>query len=151
MDKCQRAVLTVLAQHRKALPKARLALMAGYSANSGGFNNALSKLRVAGWLDGRGDLAATEFGLKAAGRVPPLPQGSELFEYWLQHPRLDKCSRALMSALRGRKGAVGKDELAGLTGYSANSGGFNNALSKLRTLGLIQGRGAVALVDDLKA
>jgi hypothetical protein len=150
MDKCQRAVLTVLAQHRKALPKARLALMAGYSANSGGFNNALSKLRVQGWLDGRGDLAATELGLKTVGAVPALPKGAELFNYWLGHPRLDKCCRAIVSSLRSRKGAVGKEDLAGLTGYSANSGGFNNALSRLRTLGLIEGRGAVALVEDLR-
>jgi hypothetical protein len=54
-----------------------------------------------------------------------------------------------VSSLRAKKGAVGKEELAGLTGYSALSGGFNNALSKLRTLGLIHGRGAVALADDL--
>jgi uncharacterized protein len=149
LDKCQRAILTVLAQQRKSLPKARLALMAGYSPNSGGFNNALSKLRTAGRIAGRGETAITAVGLKAAGSVPPLPQGAELFEYWLRHPRLDKCCRAIVTALRAQNGAVGKEELGTLTGYSATSGGFNNALSKLRTLGLIQGRGAVELVQDL--
>jgi hypothetical protein len=149
LDKCQRAILTVLAQQRKSLSKARLALMAGYSPNSGGFNNALSKLRTAGRIDGRGEVAATALGLEAAGRVPPLPEGAELFEYWLRHPRLDKCCRAIVTALRAQNGAVGKEELGTLTGYSATSGGFNNALSKLRTLGLIQGRGAVELVQDL--
>ncbi len=149
IDKCQRAILTVLVQQNKALPKARLALMAGYSPNSGGFNNALSKLRTAGRIEGRGETAATALGKKAVGRVAPLPQGDELFDYWVRHPRLDKCSRAIVSALRGKGGAVGKEELARLTGYSANSGGFNNALSKLRTLGLIQGRGAVEIMADL--
>lgn len=129
LDKCQRAILTVLAQHRKPLAKPRLALMAGYSPNSGGFNNALSKLRTAGRIDGRGEMAATELGLQAAGRVPPLPRGKELFDYWLRHPRLDKCCRAIVSSLRAQKGAVGKEDLAELTGYSASSGGFNNALS----------------------
>lgn len=151
LDRCQRAILTVLVQQRKALPKARLALMAGYSPSSGGFNNALSKLRSAGRIEGRGETSPTSRGIKAAGRVPPLPHGSELLEYWLRHPRLDKCSRAIVSALRTKRGAVGKEELAGLTGYSPNSGGFNNALSKLRTLGLVYGRGHVELAEDLRA
>ena len=151
LDKCQRAILTVLAQLRKPTPKGRLALMAGYSANSGGFNNALARLRTSGRIEGRGDLAITPDGLEAIGQVPPLPQGSALFEYWLQHPRLDKCCRAIVTALRSAERAVGKAELAELTGYSANSGGFNNALSKLRTLGLIEGRGAVELVEGLRA
>jgi len=150
LDRCQRAILTVLAQQGKPLPKARLALMAGYSASSGGFNNALSKLRTTGRIEGRGEaIGATAAGVQVVGRVAPLPTGAALFEYWLQHPRLDKCSRAIVSALRAAGGAVGKEELSRLTGYSASSGGFNNALSRLRTLGLIQGRGAVEVVPDL--
>jgi hypothetical protein len=140
-----------LVQQEKALSKNRLALIAGYSAKSGGFNNALSKLRTRGWIDGRGLLAVTPAGRKVIGRIPPLPSGTQLFEYWLQHPRLDKCSRAIVTALRDANGATSKATLARATGYSASSGGFNNALSKLRTLGIIEGRGEIALAPDLAA
>jgi len=35
------------------------------------------------------------------------------------------------------------------TGYEANGGGFNNALGRLRTLELVQGRGELKASDDL--
>ncbi|MEY4549068.1 MAG: hypothetical protein RL685_5263 [Pseudomonadota bacterium] len=54
-----------------------------------------------GWLDGRGDLSATELGLKAAAGVPSLPLGSALF-------KLPQCFRAIVSSLRGWQGAIGK-------------------------------------------
>jgi hypothetical protein len=34
--------------------------------------------------------------------------------------------------------------------YAASSGGFKNTLSKLRTLGVIEGRGEVSLAEDLR-
>ncbi len=36
-----------------------------------------------------------------------------------------------------------------MTGYEPNGGGFNNALSKLRTLELISGRGELRASEDL--
>jgi hypothetical protein len=36
-----------------------------------------------------------------------------------------------------------------VAGYEANGGGFNNALSRLRTLELIGGRGELRASDDL--
>lgn len=39
--------------------------------------------------------------------------------------------------------SLSKDELASRTGYEASGGGFNNALSRLRTLELIEGRGEI--------
>lgn len=147
LGKCSRAVLTVLVQQRKALSKRTLALMAGYRV-SGGFNNTLSELRIKGYLQGRGMLEATALGVNELGFVPPLPTGSDLFEYWLKHPRLDKCSRAIFSALRHSKGLT-KAELAEITGY-AISGGFNNSLSRLRTLGLLDGHGTLYLAAHLR-
>lgn len=150
LSKCAKAVLTVLVQQGKPLTKPRLALMAGYSANSGGFNSSLAELRTKGLMDGRGGFSATRVGIEALGPVPRLPSGKALYEYWLRHPRLDKCSRAILEGLRG-KAALHKTEIARATGYSANSGGFNNALARLRTLGLIEGHGGVAnLVADLR-
>ena len=52
LDKCERAVLSVLAQYRDGCRSGKLALLAGYSY-SGGFRNALSKLRTAGLILGK--------------------------------------------------------------------------------------------------
>jgi hypothetical protein len=34
--------------------------------------------------------------------------------------------------------------------YEPNGGGFNNALSRLRTLGIIEGRGDIQLAEQLR-
>lgn len=44
---------------------------------------------------------------------------------------------------------MGKEELADAAGYEASGGGFNNALGRLRTLELVEGRGEVKLADEL--
>lgn len=150
LGRCHRAILTVLVQQRKPLSKPRLALMAGYSANSGGFNNALSELRTRGWIDGKGMLEVTTSGARALGPVAALPTHRALFDYWMNHPRLDKCSRAVLNALRENPRGLDKAGLARVTGYSSTSGGFNNSLSRLRTLGLIDGRGTLELAPDLR-
>lgn len=45
--------------------------------------------------------------------------------------------------------AVTKEALAEATGYASAGGGFNNALSRLRTLELINGSGEVRLSETL--
>lgn len=45
--------------------------------------------------------------------------------------------------------ALTKEELAVQAGYEANGGGFNNALGRLRTLELVQGRGEIKASDNL--
>jgi hypothetical protein len=42
-------------------------------------------------------------------------------------------------------------ELSELTGYAAETSSLKNGLSKLRTLGLIHGRGQVELAAELRA
>lgn len=44
---------------------------------------------------------------------------------------------------------ITKDELALRTGYEARGGGFNNALSRLRTMDLIEGGTVLKACDDL--
>jgi hypothetical protein len=44
---------------------------------------------------------------------------------------------------------LSKAEVAVKAGYEANGGGFNNALGRLRTLELVQGRGEIRASDDL--
>lgn len=149
LGKCPRAILTVLVQQGQALSKARLALMAGYSASSGSYSNAIGALRARGWIEGREMTAATLAGRKALGPVPALPTGGELFEHWLRSPRLDKCSRTILTALRDHPRGLDKAQLSSITGYSASSGSYSNSIGRLRTLGLIEGRGMIQISSDL--
>jgi hypothetical protein len=43
---------------------------------------------------------------------------------------------------------LSKEEVAAKADYAANRGGFNNALGRLRTLELIQGRGQLRASDN---
>jgi uncharacterized protein len=158
VDKCQRAIMTVLIQHGRALSMKQLGMMAVYAPTSGAFKNAVSKLRKREWVEGRGDVTATARGadefVAMFGAVQKLPRGDKLFEFWLRHRRVDKCGRAVMTALREVRGgvAVSPEGLARSTDppYAAGSGGFKNTLSKLRTLGVIEGRGEVRLTAELR-
>lgn len=44
---------------------------------------------------------------------------------------------------------VGKHDVAGASGYEASGGGFNNALGRLRTLGIIVGFNPIKASDSL--
>lgn len=149
LGKCERSILTVLAQEEKPTAKNKIAIRSGYSANSGGFNNALGKLRSLGFIDGRGDTKITDLGIDALGDYNPLPvPGQELCDYWIKE--LPKCESLILAHLiQFHPGTCSKDVIADATGYSANSGGFNNALGKLRTLELIEGRGEIKASDSL--
>jgi hypothetical protein len=146
LEKSDRAILSVLAWQRGPIARARLALLAGYSAKGGGFNNALGRLRTSGRAQGSAELAITDAGRKAIGKVEAPPTGAALFEWWCDHPRVDTCMRATLEALKKARAPLAKEELATRAGYKANTGGFNNALSRLRTLGLVTGKGREPLV-----
>lgn len=139
LGKAERAILTVLAQYPHGKPKAKVAVIAGYSHNGGGFNNALGSLRSKGFIEGSKDqLQITDVGVSALGDFTPLPTGRELAEYWMT--QLGKAERLILEALvLHYPNPMTKDELGRYTGYEPNGGGFNNALGKLRTLELISG------------
>ncbi len=142
LSKCQRSILTVLAQYERRT-KNQVAVIAGYAVSSGNFNNALSGLRSSGFIDGSGeDLKLTAAGGRALGPVEPLPVGKELLEYWL--PKLSKCERAIIESIH-EYGEGSKEAIGHQTGYVPSSGNFNNSLSRLRTLELIEGRGTIYL------
>jgi hypothetical protein len=149
LSKAERLCLTALAQYPQGRTKAQVAILSGYAINGGGFNNALSSLRSKGLLDGSTDrLRATESGVDALGDFDPLPQGDDLLRHWLG--QLSKAERGALETLtRVYPKSLTKDELAKAAGYEANGGGFNNALSRLRTLELISGRGELRASEDL--
>lgn len=111
--------------------KAKVGFYSGYSFGSGGFNNALGKLRSAGLIVG---LTITEAGSRLmAGNVDAKPTGDELRD-WLR-PKLNKAENRVLDVLcDGYPAMLSNEEMAIGSGYSVGSGGFNNALGRLRSL-----------------
>lgn len=150
LGKAEREILSVLAQHAQTgRTPIQIAILTGRSSKGGGFKNALSSLRSSGLID-RGDpIRITTAGLEAiAGQYEPLPTGGALVDYWV-----DRLGRAEGLILRHlvtiAPSSATRDEVAGATGYEPNGGGFKNALSRLRTLQLIEGRNDLRASDQL--
>jgi len=136
----ERKILTALAQYPAGCTKSQVALLTGYSSTGGGFCNALGALRSKGHLTGgSAALHITAAGRTALGTWERLPTGPALVEHWLV--RLGKAERVILRALvEAHPTPLTKPRLGEATGYATEGGGFNNALSRLRTLQLIEGR-----------
>jgi hypothetical protein len=143
-----RKVLTALAQHRGGVTKARLAILTGYAVSGGGFSNLLSALRTRGLIAGApDDLRITDAGL-ALGPYPALPTGDALLEYWMAQTG-KAGTRILYELASVYPRAMAKPLLATRAGYAPDGGGFNNKLSELRTLALIEGSRELRATDSL--
>jgi hypothetical protein len=151
LGKAERAILTVLAQHRAGRTKVQIAILAGYSASSSTFENALGALRSAGFATKGGELTQiTPAGLEALGSWEPLPSGQALVDHWLG--RLGKAERTILAAcVDCHPGALTKEELGQVTGYSTDSSTFQNALGKLRTLELVNRGAEIRASEELLA
>lgn len=149
MSKAERLILTALAQYEQGRSKSQVAILTGYAGNGGGFNNAVSALRSASRIEGSGDrMTITQAGLDALGTYEPLPHGEALLQHWLR--QLGKAERAALEVLvQAYPAAVTKDVVGQRAGYEPNGGGFNNAISRLRSLELITGRGELQASPDL--
>lgn len=144
----ERKILQVLAQHG-GRTKIQIALLAGYAHSGGGFNNALSALRTKGLIEGRDDIRITGAGRGVAGPVSELPCGRELVAMWMAHPKLGKAERSILGVVTHEARSFTRDEIAERAGYAADGGGFNTALSRLRTLELVKGTREVRANDTL--
>lgn len=153
--KCERAILKFLAVRADGtFNKTQIGAMTEYSPTSGGFNNAISKLTKAGLICKMGN---GSFNING-GQIEEVKQilGSDYLSPepqallgWLS--KLGKCERQIFQTVKDSSDPVSKQELGEMTNYSATSGGFNNAISKLTTLGLIQKNsdGTIALNQEL--
>jgi hypothetical protein len=149
LSKAERRILTALAQHG-TLTTVQAAILTNYSHKSGGYRNALSGLRTAGYVDGRGDITITDDGLAALGHYDPLPTGPALRDWWVTSNHLGKAEKMILGVLADAyPSAVPVTEIAEITEYSATSGGFRNACSRLRSLQLAEGRGELRISDTL--
>src|SRR6266849_3866971 len=145
---CAVEIQSTLKAENASLSPERMVLT-GYAATGGGFNNYLGALRSRGMIQGDGErLTITETGIQTLGSWEPLPAGSALIDYW--RSRLGKAERLILETLtQAYPDALTKEEVAAKAGYEANGGGFNNALGRLRTLELVQGRGELRASDNL--
>jgi hypothetical protein len=145
----ERRILSALAQYPQGRSKVQGAVLTGYAPNGGGFNKYLGALRSRALIKGDGDrLTITDTGIETLGSWEPLPVGSALVEYW--RSRLGKAERLILETLtQAYPNPLTKEEVAAGAGYEANGGGFNNALGRLRTLELVEGRGEIRASHNL--
>lgn len=144
----QRKILSVLAQYPAGRTRTQIAILAGYAHNGGGFRNYLGALRSAGYVDGHDPQRITDAGIRALGAFEPLPTGRALLDHWLG--ALGKAERSALHVLADAyPKALTSEDVARRAGYEAAGGGFRNALGKLRTLELINGRGELRASDTL--
>lgn len=124
--------------HSDKVAKAQLAAWAEYSPNSGGYNNYLGTLRSQGLITypSGGYVAITEEGRKHA-QPGDVPVNSKQM---LERAKLvlGGSEARLLELLHESREETAKTELAEASGFSPNSGGFNNYLGHMRTLGFIE-------------
>lgn len=144
---CEKKLYSLLYQYsERSFSKQQIGVFTGYSYKSGGFNNAISRLRQLGLIQGSGN------NLQAKDIKSELAQDYD-FSKEAIIGKLNKCEGEIYSVLLDNPyEEFSKEILAGSTqtGYSFASGGFNNAISRLNTLGLIQrSNGMIQLNQEL--
>ena len=132
---CERKILGFLLMKGSAT-KIQVGAMTGYAYTSGGFNNAISKLSKAGYIHrDSGNMSIVSEYIEEVRSIvgDAVPH---TLEDWIN--KLGKCERKIYQTLLDfPDDDWKKEDLADHTGYAPSSGGFNNALSRLKTLGLI--------------
>ncbi len=137
---CSKAIYSYLSQNDARFSeytKTQVAVATGYSQNSGGFNNSISELSAAGLIErGPAGLRAVIHNYRQELIVPI----DKSLEKW--GSKLGMCSRKIWEFMLEHQDNDGrlhsKDTIATATGYSVTSGGFNNSISELSALGLIE-------------
>lgn len=149
--KAEMAILSVLAQYPQGKSKTQVAILAGYSHGGGSFNNAIYSLRSKGFLTGdSGNMQITREAVTLFGPFKSLPTGVELFLHWMD--QLGKAEKEILDVLwKNYPQEMTKEEIAGKTAsnYAPDGGSYNNAIYRLRSLELINGRGKMKASKDL--
>jgi hypothetical protein len=133
-------VLTVLARYPGGAPKGWVAAIAGYSPRKSTIRNIASRLRTAGLMEQGEPWRLTDTGVAFAAdrELEQLPNGPALYDYWLgevgEGPR--KVLRVLVDAYPAE---LTKQDVCAVTGHDPALSTIRNDVSKLRTLGLIDG------------
>ncbi len=116
-----------------------VAFLAGYTIGGGGFNNPKGSLRTKGMIEYLPDnkIKLTDNGRSLSSSPEATLTSKDLHEKVLN--RLGGPERKLLNVLLSvYPDDIPKEKLADASGYAFGSGGFNNPLGRLRTLGLIE-------------
>lgn len=133
LGKCAQMIYSYLLTKNRGMNKTQVAVATGYSQNSGGFNNSISELNAKGLIKRDNGMLFVEV-IDASLTIPV----DVSFEKWLS--KLGACARAVWKLMLDHHSdeTWRKEQIADETGYSVTSGGFNNSLSELSALGLIE-------------
>lgn len=143
LGRTQANVLNCLAEllqctGKESVRKEQLAAWCEYSPTSGGYNNLLGSLRSQGFIDypQPGHVTLTDAGRSIArpGEIPT--DNREMLER-AKRVLGGSEGRILEVAHRVHPQMISKSKLAEALGFSETSGGFNNYLGHMRTLGFI--------------
>lgn len=148
LDKCQRALLTALAQHPEGLTKNRHGFLAGYNPTKSTYRTGIGALRTKGYVTpGKVEpIRILDAGRAALGSFEALPTGPELLAYWME--QLDACQKALLGAfLAAYPQSVPVREIERLTGYDPSKSTYRTAMGVLRRLELVV-RGDTRVTDE---
>lgn len=151
LGKCAREIILFLARYPdRKFSKAQVAIATGYSAGSGGFKNALSELNSRQLISRDGSLRISPDGFDFVNSHYG-PVETKPYDIYTYSQNLNKCEKEIYSVLlENPDREFSKEEMGAATGYSASSGGFKNALSRMNTLELIERRaGKVRLNPEL--
>lgn len=140
LGRCEESILKSLIQRGKKSSKLQIAVLAGYSSTSGGFNNAISKLKNLQFISSdNGDFEITQDGINHIGYFEPIPDDhGSILNFWTK--KLGKCPASILNYIcnNSKDSWHTKENIAEATGYSVNSGGFNNGLSQVCSLKLVK-------------
>ena len=132
--------------------RVQVAMVAGYSPSSGGFNNLLGGLRTSGLIEypSSGRISLSELGVAEAvspGNAATTAVLHDQIREVLSAPQW----RVLNAVIAVYPNDISRDDLGAAAEYSPTSGGFNNLLGSLRSLGLIDypSRGMIRAEDIL--
>ncbi len=140
LEKVDRLMLQVLHIHGR-MTLGRCAMLAGYPVTASTTRNAASRLRSAGLIDGdNADMGITTLGTTKTGNIEKLPRGpKQLLEYWCG--RLERVDGEMLRVLAKRYPTpMTYDDLAKAAGYEPKKSTARNAASRLRGLGLVEGK-----------
>lgn len=139
----QRRILVALSQRAQmgfTSTNARIvATLVGLKMSGGTFGEYLSRLRTAGLIEGQRDnMRITESGETVIEDYPRLPVGRELLD-WYKANRLNARQSQMLDIILDHPKGISKTELAELAGVVVTGGTFGEYLSRMRSLGLIEG------------
>jgi hypothetical protein len=124
------------------------AFLAGYTHNTGSWNNARGKLNGSGLVRYLGDrIELTDTG-RTFAQAPEAPLTTDEVQRRILQ-KLPGPERKMLSALLPYREGLTGEQLAELAGYTVNTGSYNNARGRLRSLGLVEYQGGKIVPKSL--